>query len=114
MVALTVGVQDGVRLPPPDGAVALHQIKLMQVRGIVCKCPAKVPEFDPRSKIEASKHVKHDLPHLSVKCRKALAFAKRYLRMTDTFPGALHYPEMAELKSSVHRLACQEASKIRP
>ncbi len=35
VVAFTVGIQDGVGLPLSDGAVALHQIELLQVRGLV-------------------------------------------------------------------------------
>jgi hypothetical protein len=66
VVSLAVGIQDGVGLPLSDGAVALHQVEFLQVSSIVCKGLAKNPELDPRSKIEASQHVKHDPPPLEM------------------------------------------------
>ncbi len=62
MVSFAVGIQNGVGLPLPDGAIAFHQIELLQVHGIVCECRAKGSDLDIGLEIKTGEHVKHYRP----------------------------------------------------
>ncbi len=62
VVAIAVGIQNGVGLPLPDGAIAFHQIELLPVHGIVCERLAKGSDLDTGLEIETGEHVKHYCP----------------------------------------------------